>query len=377
MATYSKYKQIQTNKYYGAASINNLLMKRWWSVEKPLKRPNPNHYFLYNRMMITGAVNNGVNGGMAPLGVSGIYNSGTYNSSLASIGARNKALTKLQTDYGEAAMALVNAMERKQAYNMLLNRSLQLLGVLKAIRKRDEIALAAALFTPASELERARKGQTQKAGRKVRKGDFRKRAKDVSATWLEYHFGWDPLVKDIYNCVKILENPYDPKVVIKRATGSETVYDGNRSDYNRWRVDRVSKYGWRLSAKLSVSNPNLFRASQLGLVNPAAVAWELVPFSFVVDWFLPVGEFLNSYSNLFGVTVQDPLSTVLETTTRNHTTYWSGSRMWGSFDYQHIICERTLALPTYTLRRKQFKGFSVARGATAISLLIQQLKSHS
>jgi hypothetical protein len=31
----------------------------------------------------------------------------------------------------------------------------------------------------------------------------------------------------------------------------------------------------------------------LGLTNPLNVAWELVPFSFVVDWFIPIGSFFD------------------------------------------------------------------------------------
>ena len=31
-----------------------------------------------------------------------------------------------------------------------------------------------------------------------------------------------------------------------------------------------------------------------GLLNPLSVAWELVPYSFVADWFLPVGSYLNN-----------------------------------------------------------------------------------
>lgn len=35
-------------------------------------------------------------------------------------------------------------------------------------------------------------------------------------------------------------------------------------------------------------------AANTGIINPLAVAWEVIPYSFVVDWFLPVGNFLNS-----------------------------------------------------------------------------------
>jgi hypothetical protein len=41
------------------------------------------------------------------------------------------------------------------------------------------------------------------------------------------------------------------------------------------------------------SSTLLATASEIGLTNPAEVAWELVPFSFVVDWAIPIGTFLG------------------------------------------------------------------------------------
>jgi len=33
----------------------------------------------------------------------------------------------------------------------------------------------------------------------------------------------------------------------------------------------------------------------LGLVDPVQIAWEVVPYSFVVDWFLPIGTYLSAW----------------------------------------------------------------------------------
>lgn len=39
-------------------------------------------------------------------------------------------------------------------------------------------------------------------------------------------------------------------------------------------------------------------ARQLGLVDPATVVWELIPYSFVVDWFLPIGSYLENLNQI-------------------------------------------------------------------------------
>jgi hypothetical protein len=35
-------------------------------------------------------------------------------------------------------------------------------------------------------------------------------------------------------------------------------------------------------------------ATALGLTNPLAVVWEKVPYSFVVDWFIPISDYLST-----------------------------------------------------------------------------------
>jgi hypothetical protein len=43
----------------------------------------------------------------------------------------------------------------------------------------------------------------------------------------------------------------------------------------------------------------------LGFTNPLVVAWEVVPWSFVVDWFIPVGRYLEQLSATHGWTFYD------------------------------------------------------------------------
>lgn len=57
----------------------------------------------------------------------------------------------------------------------------------------------------------------------------------------------------------------------------------------------------RAKARFTVRNSSVKSLVQLGLTNPAEVAWEVVPFSFVIDWFIPVGNFLSSLDSLVGV----------------------------------------------------------------------------
>lgn len=52
-----------------------------------------------------------------------------------------------------------------------------------------------------------------------------------------------------------------------------------------------------------------------GFVNLAEVAWELVPLSFVVDWFVPIGDWMASLSSLVGLSITDAGYSVARSTT--------------------------------------------------------------
>lgn len=47
--------------------------------------------------------------------------------------------------------------------------------------------------------------------------------------------------------------------------------------------------------------------SRLGFTSPANVTWELTPFSFVLDWFLPIGKYLSTLSAFEGLFVYDKI----------------------------------------------------------------------
>lgn len=54
-----------------------------------------------------------------------------------------------------------------------------------------------------------------------------------------------------------------------------------------------------------IENPLVHLAQQLGLTNPFASAWELIPFSFLIDWVLSVGQALERLSALDGVAITE------------------------------------------------------------------------
>lgn len=156
-------------------------------------------------------------------------------------------------------------------------------------------------------------------------------------TWLAYTYGLRPLLKDVFDAVHLLQKDLSKSqlpVELCRAGHSDACYGGTDSEP----TNGVSYYHWSGASRLNargkiryvVSNPLLRTLDQCGVLNPLSVAWELVPYSFVVDWFLPVGQFLTSVMPPQGVSyLGGTVSVSVKCSTKTSTTIpndgWSTS----------------------------------------------------
>jgi hypothetical protein len=116
-------------------------------------------------------------------------------------------------------------------------------------------------------------------------------SKDLTGRWLETQYAFMPLISQSYEAAKALESLTKHRVLKFTATSSlRKVLDiTSTTSYN---TKCPMAYSKRLRAELS---EDLSLQRSLGLVNPAEIAWEVVPYSFVVDWFLPVGSYIAAW----------------------------------------------------------------------------------
>ncbi len=119
--------------------------------------------------------------------------------------------------------------------------------------------------------------------------------------FLEYQYGWKPLMSDIHDAQ---EKAHEVLLQDYVLTGSKSVSAENYSESHHFGEKKTlrSKISVRTQIKAKISNPALHGISTWGLLNPVAIAWELVPFSFVIDWFMPVGNTLNAATAGCGLT---------------------------------------------------------------------------
>lgn len=332
--------------------------------------------------------------------------------------AYNKAYSKFKESVGEAASLAVNVAERKQAMDAMAKRVTQVYRFARALKsfRFGEAARALELVVVSETKTSVRvkrsnhsknsswdrmvakeqrkglnarhvpddapvSGQMHKVTRpRYRKEDdsweltFKRNASHYGSNYLEYHFGWEPLMKDIQASFDLFTDPMRDKrglLVVARGFAKSDILGHSTGDYSVW-----YDYYWRTSVairgRVKITNLDLYRLEQLGMLNPAVLAWELVPFSFVVDWFTNIGDVLASYTDFFGLEIIFGQSTVVSKITESQ---WYRTNYYGPWanvlvrSYGVFSLKRTVGISGPTLAMKPIKALSVTRILTASSLL--------
>jgi hypothetical protein len=117
------------------------------------------------------------------------------------------------------------------------------------------------------------------------------KSKDISGRWLELQYGWLPTLGDTFEAVKAYESITNYRGTTFKATlKTSGDYEASGSP-GLYKFPGRYKTTVRLIAELS-EIPSPLRG--LGLADPLSVVWEVIPYSFVVDWFLPIGTFFEN-----------------------------------------------------------------------------------
>lgn len=133
--------------------------------------------------------------------------------------------------------------------------------------------------------------------------------------WLEYSYGWAPLLSDIYTAIDHPWPEVRKTIKARHNVSKRTIVNGSNSSViknARWQNDFKGQI--TVQGTVTVTGTALAAASSVGLSNPLSLGWELLPFSFVVDWFLPIGPYLESLTALGGCVVTEKSTTQTYTT---------------------------------------------------------------
>lgn len=150
---------------------------------------------------------------------------------------------------------------------------------------------------------------------------LRKEREPLANQVLETEFGWRPLFEDVHAALYTVcqadlpsnwvasrhQEPFAVTVVSDKSHGNVQV--------SQYTGTRQTSYG----AKVRVVNPNTWLLNRLGLINPATVAWDLVPWSFLVNGFVNINALLSSLTDTVGLDVTGHCITRSWTATRQYT----------------------------------------------------------
>lgn len=157
------------------------------------------------------------------------------------------------------------------------------------------------------------------------------RTDDISGALLEFRYGVQPLMQDVFEGLQALDSLLNDQQVVVRSkawSGSEFVGDA-KGNLGTSRNDVWLKAIFReVPTALQVLN----------MTDPSTLAWELLPWSFVIDWFIPVGQYLESRSVLSSLNFRVVKSTKRQTlfVRSSYVETMPPSYLWigGAFSYE-------------------------------------------
>lgn len=289
-----------------------------------------------------------------------------YYASLGSrTSARNKAYAKLldKLNVAETSSMGVTMAQHRQAGDMFTKRINTLTSFTRFLQLNNSLGVSRALSIPHKVANGIMLSKNLKRG----PGKYSK-SKTIADLWLEFWFGWKPMVSDIHNAMGVLEQPVPPE----RISGQATIPSNHQ--YNNWGGPSEPRHSCqlrtrcRMGCEVTLENSNLRLSQQLGLLNLGLVAWDAIPWSFVVDWGFGISAWISSYTDFAGLTVSKAYTT--DTVLGNFNHYWSDHSYSGNTVFYKQSRAPGLVLPRPAWK---FSGFKPTRAATAISLLVQQL----
>jgi hypothetical protein len=135
---------------------------------------------------------------------------------------------------------------------------------------------------------------------------------NLADLWLEAQFGWKPLMSDInagsealqrYKSGQSLKTQRVTGTSRVEVSGTETTVEGTESFAHWKKVERIvgiTNVIYRGAIRVEARDPATMDAALIGF-NPESwlpTAWELIPYSFLIDYFTNIGDIVYGWSTI-------------------------------------------------------------------------------
>lgn len=119
------------------------------------------------------------------------------------------------------------------------------------------------------------------------------------SSWLEARYGWRVLYYDLLSAQQAINDLVNSKVLMRGA--AQSVVDSSTA-HTPWVAHGSTSFGFRTRWKYTTNVSR--RGFCIGYhdasipvhIDPVVTAWELVRYSFVIDWFVNIGSILAAFS---------------------------------------------------------------------------------
>jgi len=165
--------------------------------------------------------------------------------------------------------------------------------------------------------------------------------------WLALQYGWKPLIQDVHEAMNSLAMFYQRQQYITRRLNVSATVRKHQWGLNRLQNDpstpecgswsEETKSTCRYVVDFSVDDRLVAFLSQTGFTNPINLMWEVLPYSFVVDWFLPIGPYLESLTAFQGLTFKKGCKTQFTRTGNFYSSSYSGISYNGDPAYKQAL----------------------------------------
>lgn len=207
-------------------------------------------------------------------------------------------------------------------------------------------------------------------------------SKKLASGYLGFVYGLTPLISDVN---KIINEMNEKGRTWRRYNGRakkkwSSVTSGS-NEFSSWTIERTFELTIKNQVMVTGTTSHPVIANHASTNNLAA-GWEFTPWSFVVDWAIPISTWLESHDLFSGVSVKNWHESKLYIETYKYTlthrteySNWSCDEQTQVFTGRYVTFSRTILGGSPVLPLPRFKNpLSLTHMSNAIVLLISLLK---
>lgn len=272
---------------------------------------------------------------------------------------------------GQTFHAGIALAEGQRSFQMIGDTAKAIAKSLREVKRGNFAGAAKALGVTPQRLKKKHKAPSWGNRRSISESE-------TSRRWLELQYGWMPLIKDVHSAAAQLATRLEKPLqkTYSARTRVSLTYDFPPT-LSTWGGTAVHEHRRTYKVLVSENPSSVAIAKNLGLLDPLGVAWEIMPWSFVIDWFIPIGSYLQARTTISSITGTHRLSdfrstrktvTSVPTDTSNFVQLDAGgSNYYWAVDRYPERAYFDVALPKF---KPLSKALSVQHCVNAIALLV-------